>query len=76
MVLAKLVLFLLRQLTEIVSISKIALPVLVCTADPHVDGSNNAQALERNTCRNTGNVLGPVLGREDDSRDNATQLAN
>lgn len=76
MVLAKLILFLLRQLTEIVSIAKIALLVLVRTADPHVGGSNNAQDLERNASRNTGNVLGPVLRREDDSRNNATELAN
>lgn len=76
MVLAKLVLFLLRQLTEIVSIAKIALPILVCTADPHVGGSDDAQDLERNASRNAGNVLGPVLRGEDDSRDNTTKLAN
>jgi hypothetical protein len=76
MALAKLILFLLRQLMEMVSIAKVALPVLVCTADPHVGGCDNTQDLERNACRNTGNVLGPILGGEDDSRDNPTQLAN
>lgn len=76
MVFAEFALFLLGQPTEIVSIAEIALPVLVCTTDPHVGGGNDAQDLESNACSNAGHVLWPVLGREDDCRDNATQLAN
>lgn len=78
MILAKLVLLILhvRKLTEMISIPKIALPVLMCTADPHVGGDENSQDLERNACRNAGNILGLILGGEDNSRDDATQLAN
>lgn len=76
MVFAKFALFLLRQLTEIISVAQIALPVLVCTTDPHIGGGNDAEDLESNACRNAGHVLWPVLGREDDRRDDATQLAD
>lgn len=64
MLLAKLIDLLLRQASEMVSLALISLAILISTADPHIDGGNDADYLKGNTNRDARDILRPILLRE------------
>lgn len=65
MLLAKLIELVLRQASEMVSLALISLAILISTANPHIDGGNDANYLEGNANRDTRDILRPILLGED-----------
>ena len=74
--LSKRLLLLFAQLAKMVSLALVALLVFPSAARPHIDSSNDAGYLEGDACAHAGDVLGAVLRRKHDRRDDTAKLPN